>query len=59
MAQIKITDATVAFLNSKGFTAKAQVMVLGEMRDEYYKIWTDENSVKVMSLRLSATYLLA
>ena len=42
MAQIKITDATVAFLNSKGFTAKAQVMVMGEMRDEYYKIWTDE-----------------
>lgn len=42
MAQIKITDATVAFLNSKGFIAKAKVQVMGDTRDEYYKIWTDE-----------------
>jgi len=42
MAQIKITNATVAFINSKGFTAKAQVNVLGKSRDEYYKVWTDQ-----------------
>lgn len=41
MALIKIEGATVAYINSKGFTAKAQVEVLGEMRDEYYKVWTD------------------
>jgi hypothetical protein len=42
MAQIKISNATVAFVNSKGFTAKAQVEVMGDTRDEYYKIWTDQ-----------------
>jgi hypothetical protein len=42
MAQVKISNATVAYTNSKGFTAKAQVKVLGELRDEYYKVWTDE-----------------
>ena len=42
MARIQISDATVSFVNSKGFTAKAQVKVMGENRDEYYKIWTDE-----------------
>ncbi len=42
MAQVKISNATVAYVNSKGFTAKAQVKVLGELRDEYYKVWTDE-----------------
>ena len=42
MAQVKISNATVAYTNSKGFTAKAQVKVLGELRDEYYKVWTEE-----------------
>jgi len=42
MAQVKISNATVAYINSKGFTAKAQVKVLGELRDEYYKVWTDQ-----------------
>lgn len=42
MAQVKITNATVAFTNSKGFTAKAKVKVMGEERDEYYKVWTDQ-----------------
>jgi hypothetical protein len=42
MAQIKITDAVVAFVNPKGFVAKGQVVVFGETRDEYYKVWTDE-----------------
>lgn len=42
MAQVKISNATVAYINSKGFTAKAQVKVLGELRDEYYKVWTEE-----------------
>jgi len=42
MAQIKISNATVAFVNSKGFTAKAQVEVMGDTRDEYYKVWTDQ-----------------
>jgi len=41
MAQIKISNATVAFVNSKGFTAKAPVTVMGDTRDEYYKVWTD------------------
>ena len=42
MAMIKIDNATVAWVNSKGFTAKAQVEVMGETRDEYYKVWTDQ-----------------
>lgn len=42
MAQIKITNATVAFTNPKGFVAKAPITVFGETRDEYYKVWTDE-----------------
>jgi len=42
MAQIKISNATVAYVNSKGFTAKAQVEVMGDTRDEYYKVWTDQ-----------------
>lgn len=43
MAQVKISDATVAYINSKGFTAKAQVKTFtGETRDEYYKVWTDQ-----------------
>lgn len=42
MALIKIDNATVAWVNAKGFTAKAQVEVLGETRDEYYKVWTDQ-----------------
>jgi len=41
MAQVKISNAAVAFVNAKGFTAKAKVTVLGEERDEYYKVWTD------------------
>jgi len=41
MAQIKISNATVAYVNAKGFTAKAQVEVMGNTRDEYYKVWTD------------------
>ena len=39
---IKIDNAKVAWVNSKGFTAKAQVEIMGEMRDEYYKVWTDQ-----------------
>lgn len=43
MAQVKITNAVVAFTNAKGFTAKAQVKdFMGETRDEYYKVWTDQ-----------------
>lgn len=41
MAQIKISNATVAYVNAKGFTAKAQIEVMGNTRDEYYKVWTD------------------
>lgn len=41
MAQVKISGATVAWTNAKGFTAKAKVQVMGETRDEYYKVWTD------------------
>jgi len=42
MAQMKISNATVAYVNAKGFTAKAQVEVMGNTRDEYYKVWTDQ-----------------
>lgn len=42
MAQIKISNATVAWTNAKGFTAKAKVKIMGEERDEYYKVWTDQ-----------------
>lgn len=42
MAQIKIEGATVAFTNAKGFVAKAEVEVLGEKRDQWYKVWTDD-----------------
>lgn len=43
MAQVKISGATVAYTNAKGFTAKAQVKdFMGESRDEYYKVWTNE-----------------
>lgn len=42
MAQIKVSNATVAFVNAKGFTAKAKVQVMGETRDEYYKVWTNQ-----------------
>lgn len=42
MALIKIEGATVAYINSKGFTAKAPVEIMGETRDEYYKVWTDQ-----------------
>lgn len=43
MAQVKITNATVAYTNPKGFTAKAQVKdFMGENRDEYYKVWTSQ-----------------
>lgn len=43
MAMIKIDNATVAWVNPKGFTAKASVEVMGETRDEYYKVWTDQS----------------
>ena len=46
MAQVKISNATVVYVNPKGFTAKAQVKVLGELRDEYYKVWTEEKYEK-------------
>ena len=42
MALIKIDNATVAWVNAKGFTAKASVEVMGETRDEYYKVWTEQ-----------------
>jgi hypothetical protein len=46
MAQVKISNATVVYVNPKGFTAKAQVKVLGEFRDEYYKVWTEQKFEK-------------
>jgi hypothetical protein len=46
MAQVKISGATVVYTNPKGFTAKGQVKVLGEMRDEYYKVWTEQKFQK-------------
>ena len=46
MAQVKISNATVVYVNPKGFTAKAQVKVLGELRDEYYKVWTEQKFEK-------------
>ncbi len=46
MAQVKISGATVVYTNPKGFTCKAQVKVMGEMRDEYYKVWTEQKLQK-------------
>ena len=43
MAQVKISNATVTYINPKGFTLKGQGKDMnGEPRDEYYKVWTDQ-----------------
>lgn len=47
MAQIKISNATVVFTNAKGFTVKTQSKdFMGETRDQYFKIWTEQKYEK-------------